>query len=850
MKTILFVFLNVFIFSSLSSPQVNYYYYPVPSGTTNNLYSINFNKDIYSNNYITVITGAAGTVLRNVTEYHGINFGTNWVTIQTGNQNDYRGITQGNTFMYGYSGAILYSSNQGLNWVNLYNNNPSNLYSGSNLIDSSYMSSMVFVVGGQGTILVSYDSNYTTYWRQIQSGTTNNLKSIFFNGNAGWISGANGTLLKSTNKGLNWILVNSGISNELNSIYFKDFFTGFVVGEGGIILKTTNSGANWIQLQSGTVQTLNYITQSSKLINGNTYYTQWIVGNNGTTLFSTNDGTNWIADNYVPQVNLNSCQFLFNNLWIVGNNGKIYKRCLDTVYHPNEYVKLSANNISATFINSGIFNKSYEYVSGSGLEWPKGSNKFAVYSSGLNIAARVNGQVRMAAAAFKGEYTPGYCVDGNFYTNVYFKIYKVSKSENAQTSWDWANWGQMVPYGAPYIDVNNNGIYEPAIDTPGVRNAKETIFYCMTDADYSKHDPGEGFGGGTQPLGAEVHMIAWAYDNPALQDVQFVSYEIVNKSTNIWNGTQFGIFCDPDLGDGGDDYIGCDTTLKLSYCFNADNNDNIYGANPPAVGFSLLVSPLNRSVTPNQKLGMTSFIKPEKSSSGFPVCEFEPDANPYGAYLMLCGYKKDSTCYINPTQNPPTKTKYCFTGDPETNIGWTAYTGVIGNCNHDSTGNIVPYNAGDKRFLFSSGAYDFNMTPGESQKFIFAQMMARGSSNLNSVTVLKNLCANVRDFSEQNFPNGINQITYQTPAEFALLQNYPNPFNPLTTIKYRLPNFSAVSLKVYDILGRQIQTLVNAKQDAGTYEVTFDGGKYASGIYFYKMVSGDFTQTKKMLLIK
>jgi len=372
----------------------------------------------------------------------------------------------------------------------------------------------------------------------------------------------------------------------------------------------------------------------------------------------------------------------------------------------------------------------------------------------------------------------------------------------------------------------------------------------MTDADYSSHNPGEGFGGGTQPLGAEVHMTAWAYDSPGLQDVQFISYDIINKSTNIWNATYIGIFCDPDLGDGDDDYIGCDTSLKLSYCYNADNNDNIYSANPPAVGFSLLVSPLNRIITPNIRLGLSSFINVAKSSTGYPVCEFEPSGEPYKAYLRLCGFKNDSTCYLDPTQNPPKKTKYCFTGDPETNTGWTAYTGIIANCNHDSMGNVVPYYPSDKKFLFSSGANNFDIIPGESQKFVIAQMIARGSSNLNSVTLLKILCENIRAFYEQNFPIGINQVSTEIPREYKLMQNYPNPFNPATNVKYQIAKTGFVSIKIYDVLGKEIEILINDKQDAGTYELTFDGSKLASGIYFYKISVGDFTQTRKMILLK
>ena len=85
---------------------------------------------------------------------------------------------------------------------------------------------------------------------------------------------------------------------------------------------------------------------------------------------------------------------------------------------------------------------------------------------------------------------------------------------------------------------------------------------------------------------------------------------------------------------------------------------------------------------------------------------------------------------------------------------------------------------------------------------------------------------------------------------FKLFQNYPNPFNPLTTIKYQIPKESNVTIKVYDVLGKEITTLLNAEQKAGHHKVEWDGKNYASGIYFYRIRAGEFVLTKKMLLIK
>jgi len=86
--------------------------------------------------------------------------------------------------------------------------------------------------------------------------------------------------------------------------------------------------------------------------------------------------------------------------------------------------------------------------------------------------------------------------------------------------------------------------------------------------------------------------------------------------------------------------------------------------------------------------------------------------------------------------------------------------------------------------------------------------------------------------------------------DFRILQNYPNPFNPETNINYQLPLDSYVTLKIYDILGREVQTLVSGLQSRGNHTVIFDGGRFASGVYFYKLTAGNYTSVKKMVLLK
>ncbi|MBU1102008.1 MAG: T9SS type A sorting domain-containing protein [Bacteroidetes bacterium] len=90
----------------------------------------------------------------------------------------------------------------------------------------------------------------------------------------------------------------------------------------------------------------------------------------------------------------------------------------------------------------------------------------------------------------------------------------------------------------------------------------------------------------------------------------------------------------------------------------------------------------------------------------------------------------------------------------------------------------------------------------------------------------------------------------ELPLTFGLAQNYPNPFNPSTVIKYQIPESSIVSLKVFDMLGREIKVLVNEQKNAGEYSVELDASQYSSGVYFYELRCNNFVNSRKMLLMK
>jgi len=130
---------------------------------------------------------------------------------------------------------------------------------------------------------------------------------------------------------------------------------------------------------------------------------------------------------------------------------------------------------------------------------------------------------------------------------------------------------------------------------------------------------------------------------------------------------------------------------------------------------------------------------------------------------------------------------------------------------------------------------------------------AQDSSNECLIKISNVANGEVFDISDNVFSIDIVSdvdVENQNPLEFNLAQNYPNPFNPSTTIKYAVPKTSLVSIKVYDLIGQEVASLVNEMKDAGTYEVKFDGRNLASGVYIYRMTAENFSSVKKLNILK
>jgi hypothetical protein len=172
------------------------------------------------------------------------------------------------------------------------------------------------------------------------------------------------------------------------------------------------------------------------------------------------------------------------------------------------------------------------------------------------------------------------------------------------------------------------------------------------------------------------------------------------------------------------------------------------------------------------------------------------------------------------------------------------------------------------RFIWnkSIGALTYRLQV--AQDSLFTNMIVNDSTLTDSTIVVTNLTVNRYYWWRVNAKNsygtspfsavwktgtflvGIQQIGTDIPKEFRLFNNYPNPFNPATNIRLAIPVKGDISFSVYDITGKGILVLDKKMVNPGTYEIRFDGSNCSSGIYFYRLVSGNFSAAKKMVLIK
>jgi hypothetical protein len=362
-------------------------------------------------------------------------------------------------------------------------------------------------------------------------------------------------------------------------------------------------------------------------------------------------------------------------------------------------------------------------------------------------------------------------------------------------------------------------------------------------------------GSDSLPVGIEVRVTAFA--SIGMVETTFYRYQIKYKGKQPLHNTIVSMYADIDMGNPSDDYVGSDTTMAMGYIYNADENDEgdiffgTYGTSPPSIGYMLLK-------TPSQNGKETGMGYLHYFLGGNPKCG-DPAAVGFEFYYAMTARCKDGT-YLTVGGNGMLglgeRTRYAFHGDPITGKGWSEE-------NTDGKGTRSPN--GDRRFTISSGMFD--MKPNDEQTFAFAIVWAQASNRLTSLAKMKRLASAIYQRRSDVLVDGVPVINFgspgteyvetviplQQPLKLYLRQNAPNPASGEVNIPFYLPYADHITMKLYDVLGREVATIMDERREAGSHTAHFDTRTLRSGgVYLCRLVAHEsgLSTSMRMTVVK
>lgn len=400
---------------------------------------------------------------------------------------------------------------------------------------------------------------------------------------------------------------------------------------------------------------------------------------------------------------------------------------------------------------------------------------------------------------------------------------------------------------APFRDINNNGSYDP-LDGDYPEYNLDNSLDC-TDADilfgdqtlwwvYNDMGNSHDASGSVEGLGLEIQAQAFAFaTDDHINNMTFYNYKLINRSHNALNETYFGIWIDPDLGNYVDDFVGCDVSRGLGYCYNGDDEDEGaagYGVKLPAVGIDFFRGPIadeNDGVDNDldgvideegEDIIMSKFVyyNNDGTTSGNPASTIDYYSYLKGNWLdnLPMTYGGDGRDQNNPVCN------YMFPGttDPNFSAEWT-----------EQTANNLP---GDRRFLQSAGP--FTLEPGAVNQITSGVVWARESSNdpFNAVELLFQTDDMAQTLFESCFQ--IDPETSISENELVVFNLYPNPTLESITVEMKS---EISSVTIYDLLGKEYLVSLNP---LGLGKASIDVSNLASGNYVCIVISEGVASTK------
>jgi photosystem II stability/assembly factor-like uncharacterized protein len=660
------------------------------------------------------------------------------------------------------------------------------------------------------------------------------INSVYFVGNTGWCVCDSSVVFKSTNKGDNWIRINNpGFSfSNFSSVYFLNLTTGYVVSSGKNILKTTNGGLNWFTLYNfsinGTLISPYFISES----------TGWIIesGMNGVYSYgnlykTTNGGTNWTQQ--YNAVMLSKVKFFNENTgYVAGGNGSpAYRRgfFLKTTNGGTNWNKQYIDSVSG-FFDIDFINQNTGWVSGNNI-----------------IYKTTNAGNSWSGSNFSPMYFKA--ADNNNLWGI--KQYEIFKSSGSGSVWDTVSYNliplsesisnifflnENIGWGTLFFDViksTDGGYNWKTYNVPNAREISSIIFANDNTGWVTSY---EGVTDSVYLYKSTNGGANWIYANPSNKISSLKQIKYFSPSNLIL----FGYLSRPLVNKS---VILRSTNLGLNWTL--DSLDDSY---------NIIICDFNNFWACN----LTKLLKSSNGGAGWQEINVPGIVN-YGNGFFI----NQNTGFVSINNNANVNINYIhrtFNGG----VNWDSiYTGsnAAGISNYYYLNNILWAVGRDN----ASYPIVIKMTNNFSNWDVYRLNGNRLWCDLFSIYFINNNTGWISGGWTEVYKttNGsssfISKINNNFSTNYLLYQNYPNPFNPSTTIKFEIPNSEngkwkiengVVTLKIFDILGKEIEMLVNENLKTGTYEVKFDGSRLASGVYFYTITAGEFKETMKALLIK
>ena len=434
---------------------------------------------------------------------------------------------------------------------------------------------------------------------------------------------------------------------------------------------------------------------------------------------------------------------------------------------------ISANRLLMWASNNGALSRD-PLTTAAGLEWPAGSGKYLASLEGLLIAGKINGVVHVdGATSCRLGWQAGVILSDGTADDPARSIHRIFRARRFDPIWwnkqtdsvktrllsDLIEW--PVQHGAPWIDHNGNGVYDP--DTTSWRQGgvsdipripgDEALWFVSNDLD-SKRTLNLY---GTYPMGLEMQTMLWAASgHPLLENVAFREHTIINKSLDTITDMYVGAWEDLDIGDALNDFCGIDTSTAMAYFYNGAQRDEVYTL-PPATGTVWLQTPVIPRAGATSRFGLGS----RAGYANLPLSGFvfyingnsvyrDPDlVVPIGGVQMtnnLQGLLRNGNTMLDPVTG--LDTRIALAGDPVLNTGWT--DGIV-------------HAPDDRRLVSSCGP--FTLAPGDTQKVLFARVAVNGGNYLLSVRALRNAARQLHDIY-RNLPMGAEAPVFSSAISF------------------------------------------------------------------------------------